>query len=132
MEFSEVLLNGWYGGFGFSKLAREEYKKYNPEKKFKTRDLRIDPIMIDIVKKFGIFANDDYAKIYIQKFNSKLLNYFTIDSYDGQESLSFNIEKYKLDRINDIICQDINSDIKIQKIKEVIDEKIIIFPNEIE
>jgi len=133
MEFTEVLLNGCYGGFGFSELAKEEYKKISSNKKISYfRDIRTDPKMINIVKKFGKFANGEYSKIYIEKINSKLINYFTIHEYDGQESLDINIEKYILDRINYIISQDINSDIKIIKIKEIINEQIIISPDELQ
>jgi len=118
-----MLLNVCYGGYGFSKKATQMYKE---RKSVKTNSYlfglpRCDPISIQIVRELGQEANGDCSDLRIVEIYKELEDYVRVDEYDGTESFSYQIDKYKLDQIKKINNSEISPLDKFQKINEVID-----------
>jgi len=124
----EILLNDSFSSFKISNESLEEYnnklKELNPNHvNIKNRDIykldhRMNPILIDIVRKTG------YPNISIVQFNSLLKDYIRITDYDGQESIYIDTHLYRTNTIKDILNSDISDSDKILKIKNVINYNI--------
>lgn len=85
-KFTEIALNVDYGGFSASKEALAWMKERGLEFLPWRHDLRIHPVLIAAVKKFGDkFPEPEYpTRISIEEFAG---DQFTIDEYDGMESV---------------------------------------------
>lgn len=126
----EILLNECFGGFRLSDKALEEYNNklrelnQNHENLYHTQiyklEHRMNPILIDIVKKLGNDANTQNSHITIKQINSTLKDYIKIDIYDGFESIYINNELYTKNMIKYILNSNINDSEKIIKIKQII------------
>jgi len=126
IRYSLVLINTCYGGFGISNKARYLYKQLTGNKlDTYSYDCRNDALVIKIVLRLGKVARDSHAKLKICLVPEFIGNHFKIHEYDGLESLSLNIDRYKIERISDI-CDDTNksSDVRIREINEVLKMEI--------
>ena len=101
--YAEVLFNRCYGGFSFSDEAVKEYAAKTQKeirKCCQCRELsRTDPVMIEIVKRLGKKASGTHANIDIHHVPLKYKDFFTINEYDGYESVCILYDKYKLHQI---------------------------------
>ena len=113
-EKKPVLVNKCYGRFGLSDEIYDEYekkyKKINPN--FGNREMyetlhdpyiRTNNLLIELVKKYGEKANDIYSKIKIEYIPKKYEKAFYIYEYDGMESIRINYDKYRHQKLKDIL-----------------------------
>jgi len=114
------MYNDCYGGFGFSKLALDEYNKNTIFESDGYNIDRNDPIMINICKTLGSLVNTKYSCIKIKKIPIIYQHYCKIKEYDGKEIVVIDYKKYKLDCIKDIIDNEDDENSKIIKIKEIL------------
>lgn len=135
----ELLYNGCYGGWGISDEAYELYNLKMLEKDptfqpfiIKNKHLldldieRHDPILVQIYHEIGEKMNDKYCKIKVKKIPKKYENYYSIDEYDGLETVRINILEYEFDTLKstlkEILIDDkISSDDKISKFAKILD-----------
>lgn len=138
-ETISVLYNKCYGGFGVSEKAIDLYnqrmKDLNPEHKYvDTNDeyyfyyenkIRSNPILVQIYNELGKeFNRGKYNNIKIYNIPKKYENHYTIEKYDGYEDVIIEIEKYKLDNIEQIVKNtNISSDEKINEIIKFLNDK---------
>lgn len=136
METVEVMYNGCYGGF---ELSQEAAEKYMEKTKMRGEDLsnlenilegmsiedRQNKIMIEVVKELGPKASTSHSNIKIRSFPLKYANHIEIHEYDGSESLSVNLEAYKLSEI-DRVASSTHEDplLRIQKITGILREEL--------
>jgi hypothetical protein len=114
-EYIEVLYNSSYGGFSLSNKAKKIYNKplYGYESRF-------DPDLIKIYKELGSEINGKFSDINAEKIPKKYQNYIIINEYDGMENITINYDKYKLDKTESIINNDIiNDETKIKLLKQL-------------
>jgi hypothetical protein len=107
----EVLMNGCYGGFGFSTKARELFCKkqlaINPAYKYVPvwSDLEIsfrtNHILVECFKELEKEFNDRSAYVKIKTVAAQYLNYVQILDYDGVETLSIDMVQYLKDQLDD-------------------------------
>lgn len=95
----EILANNAYGGFGLSKTA---VRMYNEKKhtNYDAYDLsgskyrfRTDKDLIDIVKKLGPEANDDYSEVCVVTIPDG--SHFVIYDDDGAERVFYSESEIK-------------------------------------
>lgn len=90
----EIVLNGCYGGFRLPDKVMDRYHELGGKEKWGWEVDRCDPILIQILKEFGIEdgeLTDDCTELYIQEFDDRY-NY-RIEDYDGIESLHLKIRE---------------------------------------
>jgi hypothetical protein len=119
MDSFQVMYNDQYGGFRFSELAINEYKKKSIFEYSDSID-RTDPIMINICKNLGCESNSIHSNIKIKEIPTIYKNYYSIKEYDGKEHIKIDYQRYQLDCIKNIINADYTNDEKIAKIKTVL------------
>ena len=109
MKTTPVLLNGKYGGFGFSETFESEFEKeynvsipffksYFPDDNFNVErcKARYDERIINIYNRLGSESCEKYCSIFTEHVPDDLLPYIDITEYDGKETLTVNIsKKYK-------------------------------------
>lgn len=135
VKLVEVMYNKCYGGF---QVSREALQRYIELKKIMGFDMtkvedreitrgidRTDEIMIKIVKELGTRANCKYSDIGIRSFPLRYKDHIEIGEYDGYENAYVNLDAYKLANINKLcnVCNDMDHESKIAKIKQILDEK---------
>lgn len=150
----DVLYNSDYGGYSVSKKAIKLYIKkmleINPNYVFNGKCISIanecdetcvgicdtsryyyikrhDPVLVEVFKELGNSFNESYSTIKIWKIPKKYENYYSISEYDGNEHIWIEYEKYKLDKIKNIIdglgVKDTDSHAKIGEIGKVLLEE---------
>ena len=93
-----VMYNASFGGFGFSDRAKAEYLKHCPEVAEVDNIERHDPIMVQIVLELGPkAASAKGAKIELEEIQSRYVNHYSVDDYDGMETVQIAYNKYKVD-----------------------------------
>lgn len=120
-RYCEMIINKSYGGFQFSDFVCQLYfEKTQCNLKYEMQELfRYDPILIDLVKKYGDKVNTKYSKLCIIQFDKRFKNYIDIHEYDGFETATYNIDMYIRNTIAEIIDSEISSDNKIEKIEQL-------------
>ena len=125
MDILEVMYNDKFGGYGFSDKAMSEYNEIklaaDPNYVFCHRGDNIDrsdPVMLEIVKRFGSEANGRHAIIKIEEIPIIYKDFYTISEYDGDEEVIIHYNQYKVATITNIINSD-HPD-KLSEIKKVI------------
>jgi len=81
---NKIVINGCYGGFGLSEVAKDWLKEHygiDDSDKLQRHDSRL----IECIETLGEAANDDYAKLEIKTIDSNL---YRINEYDGFEFIS--------------------------------------------
>ncbi len=147
-EYIKLFYYHNYGSFQFSK----EFMKYvndvcrgaNVElifiDEYNTRpvtvDSRINKTLIDCIElwKQHAFSRGSYKGIEIVKIAERYRNYIVLEDYDGSESVGIHYEKYKLDKIHEIMKLSLTDADKLKRIGMVFDEPEleIIYSNEAE
>lgn len=110
---TKVVINRCFGGFGLSEDAQKEYLrrkglKYRTEpsgyqslpdyiyiedgtkegKFFSAYEIeRDDPILVEIVEKWGDRANGEYAKLEVEEIATGVM--YRIEEYDGNEHIEY-------------------------------------------
>ena len=98
----EIMINGTYGGFGFSDKAVQLYCEkigivYTTTNDIQYNIERDDINMIEIVKKLGPDASGGRnCVIHIDEIPTKYKDAYIIQEYDGLESVMINHTEYKL------------------------------------
>lgn len=129
-ENVEVLYNKKYGGFGTSEKANELYKKYvlekNPQAEFDPFEFtfisRTDPVWLRVFHELGEEFNGPYCYAKTAVIPKQFRHHYTIDEYDGKESIRLNYQGYIIDQIKQIIKSPVSSDEKISQINGVFSE----------
>jgi len=124
LKKTQMLLNVCYGGYGCSKKAQQLYCERkqldNNGRKYFFGLPRHDPISIQIVRELGKEANDNCSQLKIVEIYEELEDYVYIHEYDGLENFTYELEKYKMDKIKKIVTSEISSEDKVKKIQDVI------------
>lgn len=88
----EIVLNGCYGGFGLSDMVMNRYHELGGKENYGWEVDRCDPILIQILKEFGVGElDDDCTELYIQEFDDRYD--YRIEDYDGIETLHLKIRE---------------------------------------
>lgn len=128
----EIMVNKCFGGFGFSKQAVDTYlhrtrtlanadvllapNTTTPQQEEEELALvssdrainaytveRHDPVMIQIVKELGDKAHGFCAEISIQRVPAQYVRHYSIEDYDGSETVVIHHDKYKVDSAKAIL-----------------------------
>ena len=92
----KILYNDCYGGFEFSNEFLEEYKArtgkalntYSALFRQGPNSIRCDPIAVAIVEERGsAWASGSHSEIAIREIPAVFARYWTIDEYDGDETV---------------------------------------------
>lgn len=129
-ETITVLYNVKYGGWGISQegiaLYNERMSQLSSEYvpvKYDFGIDRHDPVLVQVWKELGDKCSGKYCAIDSVEIYKKYENYYEVNEYDGIESISINILKYKLDKIKEVIENDIgDGDEKIEVIEGILNE----------
>ena len=99
------VLNGCFGGFGLSEWALDQLKDSAQADGYNPRLERTNKRLIELIQKHGSKVNGSWASLYIQYMPEEYYKYdcYTIDEYDGGESLVLQHEKYMLLKIKEIL-----------------------------
>ena len=107
------MYNACFGGFGFSQLAIKLYNQRRPENSPKLTDDdcfacgreidRADPIMVQVVRELGPSASNTYSRVMIEEIPEKFKDHYSIQEYDGNESVQIEHDRYTLHRIEGIM-----------------------------
>ena len=115
-----VSLNKTYGGYSLSKTAIKLCKDrglanicYSNVECF-----REDPIVIQVIKELGKNANDECSKLCIVTIPTIYKDIYSIEEYDGWETINLNHSNYQLIEIQKIVSDD--EDNKIERIQSVL------------
>jgi hypothetical protein len=123
-ETIKVLYNNCYGGYGVSKKALELYNKRTGYVKQEYEIKRHDPVLVEIYNELGNeFNAATYSKIKVEEIPKKYENYYEIHEYDGLEHIRFDIYKYKVERIKDILKEEKEDKNKLEEIELLLEEQ---------
>ena len=89
-----VLYNATYGGFGWSKRARDELMRrgYRGDPYYDD-ETRTDPIAVAVFNEMGTkWCSGQYCKMQRTKVPEKYLKYMEISEYDGNEGVCINYD----------------------------------------
>lgn len=112
MEEISVIYNNCYGGYVISKkvlkLYNKKMKEINPDVVpiVDSTNLfynRHDPVLVDIYNEFGNKLNEEYTDVKLKKIPKIYENHYTISDYDGLEEVIIQYDKYKLDKVKEIL-----------------------------
>lgn len=112
VETVDIMYNIGFGGFVLSEDAVRLYCEakgmdYATEGGKLTWNVsRTDPVMVQIVRKLDLAAGGKHSKVGIRTIAETFKNYYTIDEYDGAESVVIDYKGYKLDMIKAALDED--------------------------
>lgn len=87
----KVVINGCYGGFGLSELAKKLLKEKGCFFKYDWRDIkRSDPGLVEVVELLGEAADGPHASLHVVEIPDDVD--WEIDEYDGWEKV---VERHK-------------------------------------
>lgn len=94
----KVLYNDCHGGFGFSKDFEDEYKlrtgnriAYTRYYGYGSQSIRIDPVAIAIFEEKGSeWCSGEYCVLTLREIPTAFADYWTIEDYDGLETVQVN------------------------------------------
>ena len=125
-----IMYNACHGGFSFSQAAIDEYNRRKPpvmpDLSTNAHGLdRTDQLMIDICAEMRHDANGLYAAIKTEYIPLRFKDHFIITEYDGFESVNIDYNGYTLDKIKNILHNDlIAEDQKMELLMEIVNENI--------
>jgi hypothetical protein len=127
-ETITILYNGHYGGFGVSDKALELYNlrmkeinsDFTPVKSYDLFFERHDPILVDIYNELGKDFGREYSKIKVENIPKKYEKFYVIEEYDGLENVIIDENKYKLDKIKEILKEENGYKEKIEEIETLL------------
>ena len=118
-----IVVNGCYGGFELSEWARDQFKDRAREDGYIPEPERTDPRLIQLVETHGSKVNGPLSSLrveYMPKDYAKKKCY-TIEEYDGTESLVLQYDKYNVVRMTEIInSTNVADNEKIVQLKKII------------
>lgn len=119
----EIMINECYGEFRFSNLALDKYYtiKYaaDPQYVLNNEIDREDVIMINICKTMGKSANARCSNIVIKSIPSIYKKHYSIDEEGGWETIIINYNKAKLDAIQNIINNSLDTIDAIDQLNKI-------------
>ena len=137
-----VLYNACYGGWSPSKKAAELYnmRMTDQDPSFVHIDgafdmsclERHDPLLIEIYQELGDeFDSSKVSNTKVAMFSNKYKDFYVIREYDGLETVSIDITRYKLhkltekyNKIKEILSNDTENDHdKIHQLKQICEKK---------
>ena len=95
-SYHEIVLNKCYGSFQLSEAALHEYTKRTSRTAHAHDIARDDPVLVQIVKELGDSANGDCSQLSIERIPSQYTQYYTINEYDGYESIQIQYDAYRV------------------------------------
>ncbi len=97
-EYTEIVINACYGGFGLSPIAKKLYFIRKGECDWFDDEYKIDrsdPLLVQLVKELGKEVNDEFSKLRIVKLEKGTK--YRIINIDGFESIeTYNDIKWKV------------------------------------
>lgn len=126
MEEISLIYNNCYGGYIISKkvlkLYNKKMKEMNPDfvPIVNSTNLfynRHDPVLVDIYNEFGNKLNEEYTDVKLKKIPKIYENHYTIKDYDGLEKVVIEYDKYKVDKVKEILKEDKTDKDKIRAIE---------------
>ena len=107
-----VMYNNRIGGFGLSNAAIKLYNQRKPEDApdvseagyASGRDLdRTDPVMVQVVRELGDKTNTAFSRICLEELPDEYKGFYSIDEFEGAETVRIEHDKYSLHRIEEIM-----------------------------
>ena len=125
--YVEVMYNAAYGGFSFSEEAKRLYCEDRGIAMLGMNFYemkRTDPCMIKLVKELKQKVNSTFSNIQLEKIEKKYENFFSIEEYDGYESVSIDYKGFKLDEIRRVMDDEALAwDVKEKKIRRILNSR---------
>lgn len=135
-EYTYILINASYGGFGLSKEARELYNQKSPDKKlyvekeeahdggkiFDWELPRHDPLLVQVFMELGSErSSGEYCRLKCVRILKKYQDYYTINEYDGREGYTIREHEYLLDNIKRVLdaAPEAPAENKLQEIRNI-------------
>lgn len=124
-ETIDILYNNCYGGYRVSNEARKLYKEYTDNDYDDYKVLRHCPYVIKVFETVGSTQfGESHSQIESEKIPIYMEHYYTIEEYDGLESVHIKIEWFKYDMIQFVAKSIMNDTDKVKIINMIIDKKI--------
>lgn len=129
MEEISVLYNNCYGGYIISdkvlNIYNDKMKEMNPDFTpiVDSTNLfyqRHNPVLVQIYNEIGKGFNESYTDVKIKKIPKIYENHYIIKDYDGLEKVVIQYDKYKLDKVKEILNEDKTDTEKIEAIELLI------------
>lgn len=126
MEEISVLYNNSYGGYIIPdkvlKIYNTKMKKINPDfiPIVNSTNLfyqRHNPILVEIYNELGTEFNNDFTNVKIKKIPKIYENHYIIKDYNGLEKVVIKYDKYKIDKVKEILKEDKTDKAKIEAIQ---------------
>ena len=118
-----IALNGCYGGFELSEWARDKLKHRAREDGYIPKLERTDPELIQLIETHGSKVNGPFSSLrveYMPKDYAKKKCY-TIEEYDGTESLVLQYDKYNVTRVREILYnEELTEKAIIRRLKQMV------------
>ena len=114
--YTPFIYNGCYGGEGMSLEAYHLKKLLNKDDNFLNNRVKTARVILYLGNK----ANGDYSKPIFDFVKNEYHKFIHTEEYDGLESISLDMNVYKLMKIEEISNSDITSDEKIIEIKTIL------------
>lgn len=101
----KILYNDCYGGFGFSEEFAAAYKE-RTGREVNTfsqlfRAVRADPVAVELFERLGAKrASGEYASLAVREIPALFERYWTIEEYDGNESVHVNVNEAYADLLH--------------------------------
>jgi hypothetical protein len=126
MEEISVLYNNCYGGYIISKkvltLYNSKMKEMNTDFMPVTDSTNLyyqrhNPVLVEIYNEIGNEFNEKYTDVKIKKIPKIYENHYTITDYDGLEEVVIEYDKYKVDKVKEILRETKTDKEKIEAIE---------------
>jgi hypothetical protein len=129
MEEISVLYNNCYGGYIISnkvlKIYNKKMKEINPDfiPIVDSTNLfyqRHNPVVVQIYNEIGKEFNESFTDVKIKKIPKIYENHYIINDYNGLEKVEIQYDKYKLDKVKEILNEDKTDKEKIEAIESLL------------
>lgn len=124
-ETFRVLYNNSYGGFVYSKEVRELLKeKIQSQVMLYDFKFRSDPYVLDLYDQLKDKFGSQGTKIEVENVPIYYKSYFSIEEYDGLESIRYKTSDLKLGLISFVNKSDLTPEQKCTVIQMILDKTI--------
>lgn len=124
-ETFRVLYNTYYGGFIYSNEVKELLKE-KIQSQYMLYDIkfRSDPYVLELYDQFKDKFGKIGTQIEVENVPIYLKSYFTIEEYDGLESIVYRESDFKLGLVSFVLKSNLTTEQKCIVIQIILDKKI--------